>query len=57
MEVYKHIAATVGVPATPTGFVQFQEAISEVIMAKIDACLTIDKSEATTYYISNILLC
>ena len=35
MEVYQHIAATVGVPATPTGFVQFQEAIIEVTVAKM----------------------
>ena len=54
MEVYKHIATMVGVPATSTGFVQFQEAISEVIVAKIDACSTIDKSEITTDYISTL---
>ena len=54
MEVYQHIAATVGVPVTPTGFVQFQEAISEVVVAKIDACSTIDKSEITTDYISTL---
>ena len=54
MEVYKHIATMVGVPTTSTGFVQFQEAISEVVVAKIDACLTIDKSEITTDYISTL---
>ena len=51
MEVYEHIAATVGVPATPSGFARFQEAISEVTVAKIDACSTIDKSEISRDYI------
>ena len=50
-EVYEHIATSVEVSATPSGFVQFQEAISEVIAAKLDACSTTDKSKITTDYI------
>lgn len=54
MEVYEHIATSVGVTITPSGFAQFQEAISEVTVAKIDACSTIDKSKITTDYISKL---
>ena len=53
-EVYEHIATNVGLSATPSGFVQFQEAVSEVIVAKLDACSKIDKSEITTDYISDL---
>ena len=54
VEVYEHITSSVGVSATPTGFVQFQEAISEVIVAKLGACLTIDKSKITADYVSKL---
>lgn len=54
MEVYEHIATSVGIPATPTGFVQFQEAISEVTVAKVDACSTIDESNITKDYVSEL---
>jgi len=54
MEIYEHIATSVGVNITTSGFVQFQEAISEITVAKIDACSAIDKSEITTNYISNL---
>ena len=53
-EVYEHITTKVGVSATPTGFVQFQEAVSEVIVAKLDACSKIDESKITTDYISEL---
>ena len=53
-EVYEHIAATVGVPSTTSGFVQFQEAISAVTAAKIDACSTTDNSKITKDYISQL---
>jgi len=54
MEVYEHIATSVGVYITTSGFVQFQEAISEISVAKIDACSAIDKSKITTGYISKL---
>ena len=44
MEVYKSITSKVGVTASPSGFVQFQEAISEIAAARFDAC---SKSEVT----------
>ena len=53
-EVYEHIATSVGVSATPSGFVQFQEAVSEVIVARLDACSKIDESKITTEYISEL---
>ena len=53
-EVYERVATSVGLSATPTGYVQFQEAISEVIVAKSDACSTIDKSKVTTDYIKKL---
>ena len=53
-EVYEHIATNVGLSATPSGFAKFQEAVSEVIVAKLDACSKIDKSEITTDYISDL---
>ena len=54
MEVYKRIAATVGVTATTSGFVQFQEAINDITAAKIVACSIIDESEITADYISQL---
>ena len=53
-EVYEHIATSVGLSPTPSGFVQFQEAVSEVIVAKLDACSKIDESNITTEYISEL---
>ena len=35
-EVYEHIATSSGVFVTPSGFVHFQEAVSEVTVAKLD---------------------
>ena len=54
MEVYERIAAMVGVTATTSGFVQFQEAINDITAAKIVACSTIDESEITADYISQL---
>ena len=54
MEVYERIAATVGVTATTSGFVQFQEAINDITAAKIVACSIIDESEITADYISQL---
>lgn len=53
-EVYEHIATSVGLPATPSGFVHFQEAVSEIIVAKLDACSKIDESRITAEYISEL---
>ena len=53
-EVYEHITTSVGLSATPSGFVQFQEAVSEVAVAKFDACSKIDESRITTRYISEL---
>ena len=53
-EVYEHITTSVGLSATPSGFVQFQEAVSEVVVAKLDACSKIDESRITTEYISEL---
>ena len=53
-EVYEHIATSVGVSVTPSGFVRFQEAVSEVTVAKLDACATIDASELNASYISEL---
>ena len=53
-KVYEHIATSVKISATPNGLVQFQEAISEVIAAKLDACSTTNKSKITTDYISKL---
>jgi len=36
MEVYEHIATSVGINITTSGCVQFQEAISEISVAKIE---------------------
>jgi len=44
MEVYEHIATSVGVISTPSGFVQFQEAISEIAAATFDACSAPEES-------------
>ena len=44
MEVYEHIATSIGVTATPSGFVQFQEAISEIAAATFDACSAPEES-------------
>ncbi|XP_065896362.1 uncharacterized protein [Dysidea avara] len=44
MEVYEHIATSIGVTATPFGFVQFQEAISEIAAATFDACSASEES-------------
>ena len=53
-EVYEHIATSVGVSVTPSGFVRFQEAVSEVTVAKLDACATIDASKLNATYISEL---
>ena len=53
-EMYEHIATSVKISATSNGLVQFQEAISEVIAAKLDACSTTNKSKITTGYISKL---
>ena len=44
MEVYEHIASSIGVTTTPSGFVQFQEAISEIAAATFDACSAPEES-------------
>ena len=44
MEVYESITTSIGVTATPSGFVQFQEAISEIAAATFDACSAPDES-------------
>ena len=44
MEVYESIATSIGVTATPSGFVQFQEAISEIAAATFGACTAPDES-------------
>ena len=44
MEVYEHIAISIGVTSTPSGFVQFQEAISEIAAATFDACSAPEES-------------
>ena len=44
MEVYERIATSIGVTATPSGFVQFQEAISEIAAATFDACSAPEES-------------
>ena len=53
-EVYEHIATSIGVSATPSGFAQFQEAVSEITVAKLDACSTTDESKITSGYISEL---
>ena len=53
-EVYEHIATSVEVSATPSGFMQLQEAISEV---RLDACSTPDKFKITADCIYYVLLC
>jgi len=44
----------IGVDITTSGFVQFQEAITEITVTKIDACSAIDKPKITTDYISKL---
>ena len=53
-EVYKHIATRVGVFATPSGFVRFKEAISEVAVAKLDACSSTKNYYHYSIYISKL---
>ena len=47
MEVYEHITSKAGVTASRSGFVKFEEAISEIAAARFDACSASGKSKVT----------
>ena len=51
-EVYERIATRVRVSATSSGFVRFQEAVSEVTVAKLDACSSTRRYYHYSFYIS-----
>ena len=47
MEVYERITSKVGVTTSSSGFVRFQEAISEITAARFDACSKSGKHKVT----------
>ena len=54
MEVYEEITASLKVPSSPTGFRQFEEAVSEIASATFRACAAPEKSKVSPEDISDL---
>ena len=54
MEVYEEITASLKVPSSPTGFRQFEEAVSEIASATFRACAAPEESRVSPEDISDL---